>query len=95
MTLPPRQAQVLAFLRSFVAEHGYAPSLREIGDHLGVRSLNTVHDHLHALERKGCIVRDGLKSRALRLVEPAPLDRFTDAELHAELVRRAQARSVA
>ncbi len=49
--------------------NGYPPTLREIGEHLGIRSTNGVGDHLKALERKGYLVREELKSRALRPVD--------------------------
>lgn len=56
-TLAPVQRQTLDFLRSFVAERGYAPSLKEISEHIGVKSLSTAHFHLERLEDKGFIVR--------------------------------------
>jgi repressor LexA len=49
--------------------NGYPPTLREIGEHMGIRSTNGVNDHLKALERKGYLVREELKSRALRPVD--------------------------
>ena len=45
---------------------GYPPTLREIGAHMGIRSTNGVNDHLRALERKGYLTREDMKSRALR-----------------------------
>lgn len=53
----PRQQQALDFIRSYVAEHGSSPTVREIGRALGVKSTNAVDDLLCALERKGYIVR--------------------------------------
>src|SRR5690349_23117919 len=64
-----RQEQTLDFIRSSIAERGYPPTLREIGEHMGIRSTNGVNDHLKALERKGYLVREELKSRALRPVD--------------------------
>src|SRR6185503_2256635 len=49
-------------------ERGYPPTLREIGVHFGIRSTNGVNDHLRALEKKGHLQREDLKSRALRPV---------------------------
>lgn len=71
--LTPRQAEVLAFIVAFVTEHGYAPSLREIAAAIGTRSTNGITDHLNALERKGRISRDDVKSRALRVLAPPTL----------------------
>lgn len=71
--LTQRQTQVLDFIRSCLEERGFPPTLREIGQHMGIRSTNGVNDHLKALERKGFLVREGLKSRALRPVDmPVP-----------------------
>jgi repressor LexA len=71
--LTHRQQMVLDFIRSSITERGFAPTLREIGDHLGVVSTNGVNDHLKALVRKGWLVRDKLKSRTIRLAaSPAP-----------------------
>lgn len=56
-TLAPVQKQTLDFLRMFLAEHGYAPSLKAIADHIGVKSLSTAHFHLERLEGKGFIKR--------------------------------------
>ena len=61
-----RQQQVLDFITKCISESGYPPSMREIGEHMGIKSTNGVNDHLKALERKGYLVRDFMKSRALR-----------------------------
>ena len=63
-----RQQQVLDFINNCIHSRGYPPTMREIGEHLGIRSTNGVNDHLKALERKGYLVRDDMKSRALRPV---------------------------
>lgn len=67
--LTHRQQQVLDFIRAGIAEHGRPPTMREIGDHLGVSSTNAVNDHLKALVSKGYLAREKLKSRTLRPVE--------------------------
>ena len=67
--LTPRQQMVLDFIRTQITERGYPPTLREIGAYMGIRSTNGVNDHLQALERKGYLKRDDMKSRALRPVE--------------------------
>ncbi|MCB0310729.1 MAG: transcriptional repressor LexA [Bdellovibrionales bacterium] len=68
-TLAPVQRQTLEFLRNFIAEKGYAPTLKDIAQHIGVKSLSTAHFHLERLEDKGFIRRgeDGF----LELVESA------------------------
>lgn len=69
--LTDRQQQVLRYIRDSITERGYPPTLREIGAHMGIRSTNGVNDHLRALERKGYLTREDMKSRALR---PTQLD---------------------
>lgn len=64
--LTRRQQQVLDFIRESIVDRGYPPTLREIGAHMGIRSTNGVNDHLRALERKGYLTREDMKSRALR-----------------------------
>jgi repressor LexA len=64
--LTERQQQVLHYIRQSITERGYPPTLREIGAHMGIRSTNGVNDHLRALERKGYLTREDMKSRALR-----------------------------
>lgn len=63
--LTERQQQVLGFILRHIAEHRYPPTVREIGAALDIRSTNGVSDHLKALERKGYLGREGMKSRAL------------------------------
>jgi len=70
--LTKRQAQTLDFIRQSIEERGYPPTLREIGESMGIRSTNGVNDHLRALERKGYLRREDMKSRALRLVSQEP-----------------------
>jgi repressor LexA len=67
--LTKRQEQTLEFIRRSIEDRGYPPTLREIGEHMGIRSTNGVNDHLRALERKGYLTREDMKSRALKLVE--------------------------
>lgn len=57
---------VLDFIRQSIDDRGYPPTLREIGARMGIRSTNGVNDHLRALERKGYLTREDMKSRALR-----------------------------
>lgn len=67
--LTDRQRQALDYISDCLTARGYPPTLREIGEHMGIRSTNGVNDHLKALERKGYLVREELKSRALRPVD--------------------------
>jgi repressor LexA len=57
---------VLDYIRQSIVDRGYPPTLREIGARMGIRSTNGVNDHLRALERKGYLTREDMKSRALR-----------------------------
>jgi repressor LexA len=61
-----RQRRILEVITAFTAEHGYPPSVREIGERVGLSSSSTIHAHLKALERRGLISRDPTKPRALR-----------------------------
>lgn len=63
--LTDRQLEVLRFIARQIEECGYPPTIREIGEALDIRSTNGVNDHLKALERKGFLTRDPVKSRAL------------------------------
>jgi repressor LexA len=64
-----RQRAILDYLRGFVDEHGYPPTVREIGEAVGLRSPSTVHAHLAQLERAGLLRRDPTKPRALELTD--------------------------
>ena len=61
-----RQQSILDVIRRFTAERGYPPSVREIGERVGLSSSSTIHAHLKALEKRGLISRDPTKPRALR-----------------------------
>src|SRR5579872_6241094 len=69
--LTQRQQMVLDFIRQSIHDRGYPPTLREIGARMGIRSTNGVNDHLRALERKGYLTREDMKSRALRPTKQA------------------------
>jgi repressor LexA len=66
-TLTKRQKQLVDFLKNYISEHGYAPTLSEVGQYFGLSSLATVHKHLHNLEQKGFIRRMHNHSRALEI----------------------------
>jgi repressor LexA len=66
--LTERQRQVLEFIDTEIRERGYPPSVREIGEAVGLSSSSTVHAHLAALQDKGYLRRDPTKPRAIELV---------------------------
>ena len=66
--LTERQRQTLQFIAETVAERGYPPSVREIGEALGLASSSTVHSHLQALQRKGYLRIDPTKPRAIEVL---------------------------
>ena len=66
--LTGRQREIWSFLLDYVDRHGYPPTVREIGDAVGLASPSTVHAHLANLERAGLLRRDPTKPRALELV---------------------------
>lgn len=67
--LTPRQREILEFIRREVQQRGYPPSVREIGQAVGLSSSSTVHGHLGKLEEKGYIRRDPTKPRAIELLD--------------------------
>ncbi|HLQ41040.1 MAG TPA: transcriptional repressor LexA [Tetragenococcus sp.] len=64
-----RQLEVLKFIHQSVAEKGYPPTVREIGEGVQLSSTSTVHGHLSRLEKKGLIQRDATKPRAIELTQ--------------------------
>jgi repressor LexA len=60
-----RQERILEVIRDFTEHHGYPPSVREIGERVGLSSSSTVQSHLKSLEKRGLIFRDPTKPRAL------------------------------
>ena len=66
--LTKRQREILDYLNEFIEQHGYAPSLEEIGRRFGLSSLATVHKHLTNLQDKGFIRRAWNRSRSVELV---------------------------
>ncbi len=71
--LTPRQREIYEFIRSYVAQTGYAPSVREICKAVKIRSPNGVLAHLRVLEQKRLIEREPRKSRSIRLREDPPV----------------------
>jgi len=66
--LTARQQEIWNFLVEYVERHGYPPTVREIGEEVGLASPSTVHAHLANLERAGLLKRDPTKPRALELI---------------------------
>ena len=66
-TLSPKQQQIYDYIVSFSGLHGYPPSVREIGEYVGLKSPSTVHFHLKGLEEAGMIVKAEGKTRAITL----------------------------
>ncbi|OWR32781.1 repressor LexA [Saccharibacillus sp. O23] len=80
-----RQQAILEFIRNEVKSKGYPPSVREIGEAVGLASSSTVHGHLDRLEKKGLIRRDPTKPRAIELLG---LEESESSNLFAATVRR-------
>ena len=68
LPLTKRQREILDYLNDFIQQHGYAPSLEEIGRRFGLSSLATVHKHLTNLQEKGFIKRSWNRSRSVELI---------------------------
>lgn len=66
-----KKAEILDFLNRFIHDNGYAPTVREIAQTVGLRSTATVHYHLNALRDEGAISMDQMKNRTITLSEPA------------------------
>jgi len=84
-TITPKQQKIYDFIQSFTAEHGYPPSVREIGAAMGLKSPSTVHFHLKGLEEAGMIVKAEGKTRAITL--PAAPNRAVAEESNARADR--------
>jgi repressor LexA len=72
--LTERQTKILDYIRYVTRVRSYPPSVREIGEAVGLSSSSTVHNHLNQLERRGLIKRDPSKSRTVQLVQDAEVD---------------------
>ncbi|HEY1420473.1 MAG TPA: transcriptional repressor LexA [Candidatus Dormibacteraeota bacterium] len=72
--LTERQSKILDYIRQVTRTRNYPPSVREIGENVGLSSSSTVHNHLNQLERRGLIKRDPSKSRTVQLVQDVDVD---------------------
>jgi repressor LexA len=73
MALTRRQREIYDFIRGFVSEKGYSPSLEEIGESFGLSSVATVHKHVQHLVEKGMLKKAWNRSRSVEPVEPEPV----------------------
>jgi repressor LexA len=80
--LTARQQEIWNYLVEYVDLHGYPPTVREIGEHVGLASPSTVHAHLANLERAGLLRRDPTKPRALELTGRERREAEPVADLH-------------
>ena len=72
-SLSPKQQQIYDFIIQFQSDHGYPPSVREIGEEVGLKSPSTVHFHLKGLEEKGLIQKADGKTRAITVSGARPV----------------------
>jgi REP element-mobilizing transposase RayT len=80
--LTPRQQAVLSFVSEFSRERGFAPSLREIGEAVGLVNVSAVRGHVAALEKKGCLRKEPDQPRSISVVGPPSLMSRLKRKLH-------------
>lgn len=80
--ITPRQKAALDFVRDYVSSNGFPPTLREIGNALGLDNVSAVRGHLAALEKKGYLAKDPDKARSIRLVSRPSLISRLKKRLH-------------
>lgn len=86
-----RQEDILAFIKDEVRKKGYPPSVREIGEAVGLASSSTVHGHLARLESKGLIRRDPTKPRAIEILDIDEFSSLKSGVLHVPLIGKVTA----
>lgn len=86
-----RQEDILTFIKDEVQKKGYPPSVREIGEAVGLASSSTVHGHLARLESKGLIRRDPTKPRAIEILDQQGMDELKTGVVHVPLVGKVTA----
>jgi len=69
MPLTKRQKEILGFLKDYLGERGYSPTLEEIANHFKIASLNAIYKHLKALEERGFIRRLSNQARSIQVLE--------------------------
>ena len=88
MTLSERQRRIVQFIKSFHLENGYPPTIREIGEAVGISSTSVVNYNLNALQKEGFILRDRTVSRGIRLTERLEDLRAAIEVIHVPLLGR-------
>ena len=86
-----RQEDILTFIKDEVRKKGYPPSVREIGEAVGLASSSTVHGHLARLESKGLIRRDPTKPRAIEILDMEEFSPLKSSVLHVPLIGKVTA----
>lgn len=86
-----RQLAILAFIKEEVRSKGYPPSVREIGEAVGLASSSTVHGHLARLESKGLIRRDPTKPRAIEVLDQDDMITSKSSVIHVPLIGKVTA----
>jgi repressor LexA len=81
LSLTKRQQEIFDFVKRYVSEHGYPPTVRDIGKAIGLASSSTVHAHLANLEKLGMLRRDPTKPRAIEVLKDKARDVVTPAGL--------------
>ncbi|MDA8411209.1 MAG: transcriptional repressor LexA [Treponema sp.] len=79
-TLTSRQTEVLCYISDFVTEHGYPPTIRELGDRFGI-SIKGAYDHIKALEKKGQLRLGDNRSRAIEVIPQEAATRRSEVPL--------------
>ena len=75
LPLTKRQREILDYLNEFIQNHGYAPSLEEIGTHFGLSSVATVHKHVSLLVEKGFVRRGWNQNRSIDILPQGPVEK--------------------
>ena len=81
LNLTKRQQEIFDFVKQYAGEHGYPPTVRDIGKAIGLASSSTVHAHLANLEKLGVLRRDPTKPRAIEVLKDKARDVVTPAGL--------------
>lgn len=91
--LTKRQNDILTYIKEYMVNHGYPPTIREIGKALDISSPATIHAHLQNLEKKGVIRKGGSKNRALELLVKNEFDTKNDLIVDVPLLGKVTAGS--
>lgn len=91
--LTKRQDEIIQFIKKYIVNNGYPPTVREIGASLGLSSPATIHSHLSNLEEKGYIKKDENKNRALELLIDNEFARNEDSVINVPLLGKVTAGS--